>query len=108
LKVTVIRITDGQPTSHSRIEIYDGRPHPIVGEDGSFGTEPTDAISVRRIDSHTIEGENWFQGKVRASFTVVVSPDGKTLTKTVKGVKKGVPYEEARVSYKMAEKDAPK
>src|SRR5262249_55610662 len=98
----------GVPNSHSRVEVYDGKPHPIVGEDGSFGTIATDAISVRRTDSHTIEGENWFQGKVRARFKVAVSPDGKTLTKTVKGVNKGVPYEDVRVSYRMSEKDAPK
>ena len=101
LKVTVSRVTKGVPNSHSRIEIYDGKPHPIEGEDGSHGTQPTDHISVRRINSHTIVGENWFQGKVRASFTVSVSPDGKTLTKTVKGTKNGQPYEDVRISHKQ-------
>ena len=100
MKVTVSRITKGVPNSHSRIEIYDGKPHPVEGEDGSFGTIPTDAVSVRRIDSHTIAGENWYQGKVRARYTVTVSPDGKTLTKKIKGVRDGQPYEEVRVSVK--------
>jgi len=99
LKVTVTGVDKaGQPTVHSRIEEYDGKPNKVEGEDG------TDAISVKRIDPHTIEGDNWLDGKPRAHFTVTVSPDGKTLTKKIKGTNKdGQAYEDVRVSDKMEE-----
>ena len=81
--------------AHSRVEIYDGKPYPVEGEEG------TDAVSVSRLDAHTIQGENWYQGKPRARFTVTVSMDGKTLTKTIKGTKaNGEPYEAVRISHK--------
>ena len=91
MKVTVTT-TKG---AHSRVEVYDGKPYPVEGEEG------TDAVSVTRIDSHTIQGENWYQGKPRARYTVTVSKDGKTLTKTIKGTKAdGQAYEDVRVSHK--------
>jgi hypothetical protein len=96
LKVTVFPAPESNQKVHSRIETYDGKPHEVVGEEG------TEAISVKRIDSHTIEGDNWLGGKPRAHFTVTVSQDGKTLTKKIKGTNKdGQAYEDIRISEKQ-------
>lgn len=93
MKVTVRLVSaEGKQSSNERIEIYDGMPHPVKGA-GSGGAN---AVSVKRIDPYTVEGDNY--GQVSNHFTRVVSKDGKTMTVTVKGtLAQGQPYQEIRV-----------
>lgn len=58
---------------------YDGKDYPFTG------TQNYDAIALKRIDAHTIEGPRKKNGKVVDTARRVVSPDGKTLTLTTKG-----------------------
>lgn len=58
---------------------FDGKDYPIKG--APFA----DAVSYQRIDRFTIKGIGKKDGKVIMHETVVVSPDGKTMTGTYSG-----------------------
>jgi len=82
-------IINGRP----RLEKYDGKPHPIEPEPGG-----PDAVSGKRINSNTMEIENWRMGKVVARLSRIVSKDGKTLTLKAKGTNaQGKPFDDVRV-----------
>jgi hypothetical protein len=59
---------------------YDGKEYPVKGDPNR------DSISIKKIDAHHYEFTNKKAGKVTASGGGVVSPDGKTLTITAKGI----------------------
>lgn len=58
----------------------DGKDYPVVG------SPLADAVSYRRIDSHTLEGTSKKAGQVLVHETVIISPDGKTMTATYSGM----------------------
>jgi len=93
LKVTVASVdANGSPNTHQRVETYDGKPRPVVNDPGA------EAVSVKRVDDHTIQGINWKKGKPVTSFTRTLSQDGKTMTVTVDGTTaQGKHYHDVRV-----------
>ena len=71
---------DGKPTASSFTATFDGK-------DGmAKGNPDWDAVSVRRVDSHTLEFTRKLGGKMVQTATSAVSKDGKTRTVTVTGV----------------------
>ncbi|MBZ5555216.1 MAG: hypothetical protein LAO21_21095 [Acidobacteriia bacterium] len=58
---------------------FDGKEYPIVG------TPAADTVVYQRVNSRTLKGVARKDGKVVLNETVVVSPDGKTLTGTYHG-----------------------
>ena len=97
LKVTVTQVdAQGQPNTHDRVETYDGKAHPVVNDPGA------EAVLVKRVDPHTIQGSNWKKGKIVVRFTRVVAQDGRTLTTTVDSVNaQGKPFHDVRVYEKQ-------
>jgi hypothetical protein len=70
----------GQPTSTDFTMAFDGKDYPVRGN------PDWDALSVKRVDSHTIEFTRKKGGKVVQTATSVVSKDGKVRTVTASGV----------------------
>ena len=71
---------DGKPTMTEFTVDFDGKDAPVKGN------PDYDAVSAKRIDSHTIEFSRKRGGKVVQTATSVVSKDGKTRTITATGV----------------------
>jgi hypothetical protein len=71
---------DGKPTMTEFAVNFDGKDAPVKG------SPDYDAVSAKRIDSHTIEYSRKRSGKVVQTATSVVSKDGKTRTVTATGV----------------------
>jgi hypothetical protein len=71
---------DGKPTMTEFSAGFDGKDYPVKGN------PDWDAVSVRRVDSHTIEFTRKRGGKTVQTSTSVVSKDGKTRTITTTGV----------------------
>jgi len=55
---------------------FDGKDYPVSGSPFA------DAVAYERVDRHTIKGIGKKDGKVVMHETVVLSPDGKTMTGT--------------------------
>lgn len=70
---------NGQRQTATVKAAFDGKDYPIVG------SPLADAVSYQRIDSDTLKGTSKKGGKVMVYETVVVSPDGKTMTATYSG-----------------------
>lgn len=80
LKVTTTGTSaDGKPTTGEFTVAFDGKDHPAKGN------PDWDAVSSKRVDSHTIEFTRKKAGKVVQTATSVVSKDGKTRTITATG-----------------------
>ena len=80
VKVTAVSVSaDGVSTQTEYTATYDGKDHPLKG------VEDADTVSVKRIDSNTIERTDKKAGKVLRTYTRKLSADGKTLTATIKG-----------------------
>ncbi len=58
---------------------FDGKDYPISGSPFA------DAVAYQRVDQNTIKGVGKKDGKVIMHETVVLSPDGKTMTGTYSG-----------------------
>jgi hypothetical protein len=71
---------DGKPTMTDFTANFDGKDHPVKGN------PDWDAVSLKRVDSHTIEFTRKKAGKTVQTATSVVSKDGKTRTITSSGV----------------------
>jgi hypothetical protein len=71
---------DGKPTATDYTANFDGKDYPVTGN------PDWDALSVKRVDSHTIEFTRKKAGKTVQTATSVVSKDGKTRTVTTAGV----------------------
>jgi hypothetical protein len=71
---------DGKPTMTEFTANFDGKDYPVTGN------PDWDAVSLRRVDSHTIEFTRKKSGKTVQTATSVVSKDGKTRTITSVGV----------------------
>jgi hypothetical protein len=73
---------------------FDGKDYPIVGTG-------LDTVSLKRVDSHTIERTGKVRGKVTENCTMKVSPDGKLLTITIKGSYNGTDYSSVQVLHRQ-------
>jgi hypothetical protein len=71
---------DGKPAATDYTANFDGKDYPVTGN------PDWDALSVKRVDSHTIEFTRKKAGKTVQTATSVVSKDGKTRTVTTAGV----------------------
>ena len=69
----------GNPTHVEWSAEADGKDYPVKGNPDS------DAVSLKRIDSNTVEATNKKGGKVMTTARWVFSTDGKTRTATTKG-----------------------
>lgn len=70
---------------------YDGKDYPMDP------LTPLDTVSLKRIDANTVERIGKAQKKEVETTTLKVSPDGKTLTMTVKGSDRGNDYSSIQV-----------
>ena len=63
---------------------YDGKEYPFTStaKDNPAGQ----TVRLKRMDAGTTQRTTWFKGKQIGTVTEVVSKDGKTLTRTQKGV----------------------
>ncbi len=71
---------DGKRTTTKYTANFDGKDYPLTGS--ALGA---DKVSLRRVNARTTERTDKKDGKVMVQITRVVSPDGKTMTATVKG-----------------------
>jgi hypothetical protein len=79
LKVTTNGVgAEGNPTSIAFALVFDGMPHPT-------GNPNFDAGTTARLDAYTLITSRTKAGKLVSIQTVVVSPDGQTLTITTTG-----------------------
>ena len=78
-KMTGVRVgADGRRTEVQFIANFDGKDYPITG------STHVDTVSLKRIDSRTIERTDKKQGRVVETSTTIYSEDGKTSTTTGK------------------------
>ena len=59
---------------------YDGKDSPVTGN-SPYG----EVVSLTRVDARTVRITSKHNGKVTATSTIVLSPDGKTRTTTTRG-----------------------
>ena len=84
--------SEGKAVAVEWTAVDDGKDRPVTG------TADLDMLSMKRIDSHTVESTHKRAGKVVATARRTVSKDGKTLTITTKGTNaKGQPINNVQV-----------
>ena len=69
----------GQPTHSEYTARYDGKDYPVTG------IPEIDTVSLKRIDSRTIESTGKKAGQVNGTVRTVISRDGRTRTATWSG-----------------------
>jgi len=69
---------------------FDGADYPVEGT-------AIDTVSLKRVDANTIERTGKVRGMPSESCTMKVSPNGKTLTETIKGSYHGTNYSSTQV-----------
>jgi hypothetical protein len=69
----------GKSTHVTFVAEYDGKDYPITGDPSR------DAISCKRIDSHSHQTTNKKDGKITTTSSRIISKDGKTMTITSTG-----------------------
>ena len=75
---------------------YDGKDYPFTSTARDAVQGQT--VRLKRIDANTTQRTTWFKGKQIGTVTEVVSKDGKTLTRTQKGVNvQGQPVDNVQV-----------
>jgi hypothetical protein len=67
---------EGNPINITLTSVFDGMPHPVVGD------PKQDAYASTRVDAYTHIYSDFKAGKLVGTTTIVVSPDAKTLTST--------------------------
>lgn len=73
--------TDGTPINATYTAKYDGSPSSVSGEGA-----PYDTVSIKQVDANTFTWDaKKTDGKYHSHGSIVVSPDGKTLTLTSEG-----------------------
>jgi hypothetical protein len=70
----------GRPFKEVYIHIYDGMPHPTIGN------PDYDSSIYTRVDSHNVNFIRFKEGKVVAFGHLKVSPDGKTYIGSTEGI----------------------
>ena len=90
IKFTVDLVgTDGTVGHWSFTGNYDGKDNPATGNSPYGNT-----AALTRVDARTIRITSKQNGKVMTTSTIVVAPDGKTRTTTIKGTDlKGQPVD---------------
>ena len=79
VKVTVDGVDgEGKPAHNEWTGMFDGKDYPLAGD--PF----TDTRGYTQIDPNTLELWNKKGGKVMATGTIVIAPDGKSRTLTTK------------------------
>ena len=82
VKVTVDSVqADGTTRHYESTTKYDGKDYPITGN-SPYG----DTVARTRVDARTVRSVTKKAGKVTATQTSVMAPDGKTRTVTTIGV----------------------
>ena len=72
---------DGTPINSTYTAKYDGSPSPVSGQG-----LPYDSVSLKQVNANTfVYDAKKTDGKYRAHGRLTISPDGKTLTLTVRG-----------------------
>ena len=66
-----------------RTHNYDGQPHPLPGDPDQ------DTRSYTRVDANTVISASTKAGKLVQVATLVLSPDGRTITITTRGTNAG-------------------
>ena len=96
-KVTITGTgADGNPTNRVFTTVYDEIAHPVTG----FPNR--DAAAHTRVDAYTQINSLTKAGKLVQTTTIVVSPDGKTLTITLIGIdENGRPFTNIAVNDKQ-------
>src|SRR5215831_930368 len=80
LKVVSDRVeADGKMTHFEWTAKFDGKDYPVKGDANR------DAVSLKKIDDHTLEITNKKAGKVTGKIRAVYAPDGKSRTETLTG-----------------------
>jgi hypothetical protein len=80
VKVTVDGVdASGKPTHNEWIGKFDGKDYPVTGDPNE------DARSYTKIDDHTLGLNIRRSGKLAASGRIVISPNGKSRTVTMRG-----------------------
>lgn len=75
---------------------YDGKDYPFTSTARDAVTGQT--VRLKRVNSNTTVRTTYYNGKQIGTVTEVVSPDGKTLTRTQKGVNpQGQPIDNVQV-----------
>ena len=83
-------------TTNSYTAKYDGKDYPFTSTARDAVTGQT--VRLKHINANTTERTTWFKGKQIGTVTEVVSPDGKSLTRTQKGVSaQGQPVDNVQV-----------
>jgi len=73
---------DGTPINTTSVRKYDGKFHPVSGTGSMF-----DVAAMKQVDANTFTTEQKKTGgKYHTSGKIVISPDGKKMTMTSKGV----------------------
>jgi hypothetical protein len=81
VKFTVDLVTtDGSKSHWGFTGNYDGKDNPVTGN-SPYG----EVVALSRVDAQTVRLTSKHNGKVTATSTIVLSPDGKTRTTTTKG-----------------------
>ena len=70
----------GNAMKQVSMHIYDGQPHPVTG------SPDVDARTYTRVDANTLITYSTKAGKLVQIATLVLSPDGRAITTTVRGV----------------------
>ena len=82
-------------TTNTYTAKYDGKDYPFNSTARNAAGE---TVRLKRINANTTERTTWFKGKQIGTVTEVVSPDGKSLTRTQKGVSaQGQPVDNVQV-----------
>jgi hypothetical protein len=68
----------GNPTHSEWVGKFDGKDYPMTGD-------PSSTRSFKRVDSHTLDIIDKKDGKGLRNDRVVISPDGKVRTITIRG-----------------------
>jgi hypothetical protein len=80
LREIVDRVNADGTTTHWDLTVkYDGKEYAVVGDPSR------DKVIVKKVDDRTLEVTNKKGGAVTTRMQIVVAPDGKTRTNTVKG-----------------------
>ena len=86
----------GSSTKAVNMHNYDGQPHPVTGNPN------VDTRSYTRVDANTVVSASIKAGKLVQVATLVLSPDGRTITVTTRGIDpKGQPVNTVAVSDKQ-------
>jgi len=67
---------EGNPINYTLTSVFDGMPHPVVGD------PKQDAYASTRVDAYTHIYSDFKAGKLVGTTTIVVSPEGRTMTVT--------------------------